>query len=141
MRRKAFAREVAAVIVLGLLSGSVMARGKDEVPPDSICTVLATADRYVGTTVTVRGIAFSEGKETVLSDGTCKGTVALNISDPASMKRDLASFRRLVGGKGVHADATVFGRFRPTGDSQHSYTIDVYGVRSASEIEAVAEGS
>lgn len=140
MRTKTFAGAV-ALMALVLASGSAMARGKDDVPPESVCTVLATADRYVGTTVTVRGIAFSEGKETVLSDAACKGAVALNINDPTTIKRDLASFRRMVGGKGVRADATIFGRFRPTGDPQHPYAIDVYGVRSASEVEAVAEGS
>jgi hypothetical protein len=124
-----------------LASGDAMARGADEASPETICTVLGTASRYVGTTVTVRGQAFNEGKDTLLGDAQCKGSVSLSISDSSSMKRDVSSFRRVVGGKGVHADATVFGRFKATGDAAHPYTIDVYSVRNVNEIEAVAEGT
>jgi len=44
-----------------------------------------------------------------------------------------------VAGKGVRADATVFGRFKATGDAKAPYAIDVYSVRDVSELPA-AEG-
>lgn len=118
--------------------GSVSARS-DETPPDPLCTVLGTADRYVGTTVTVRGTAAIQGKETLLSDAQCKGTISLSMDDASSRKRDVSSFRRSVSGKGARADATVFGRFKTTGDAKAPYAIDVYSVRDVTELPS-AEG-
>lgn len=145
MFKQAYASAAGAVLFLLAASGTVasgdaMARGADETPPETVCTVLGTASRYVGTTVTVRGQAFNDGQSTLMGDAECKGALSLTISDSSSVKRDVSSFRRVVGGKGVRADATVFGRFKATGDAAHPYTIDVYSVRNVSEIEAVAEG-
>ena len=119
-------------------AGGAAARG-DETPPDTLCAVLGTAARYVGTTVTVRGVAATDGKITSLYDAQCKGTVSLSMDDAAGRKRDVSSFRRAVAGKGVRADATVFGRFKATGDAKAPYAIDVYSVRDVSELPA-AEG-
>lgn len=124
--------------MLVFAAGHAAARS-DETPPDALCTVLGTAARYVGTTVTVRGVAATDGKTTLLSDEQCKGTVSLTIDDASSRKRDVSSFRRTVAGKGVRADATVFGRFESTGDAKAPYAIDVYSVRDVNELPA-AEG-
>jgi hypothetical protein len=146
MLKQVYANAAGAALFLLAISGTVasgdaMARGADEAQPETVCNVLGTASRYVGTTVTIRGQAFNDGKDTLMSDVQCKGAVSLSISDSSSMKRDVSSFRRVVGGKGVRADATVFGRFKATGDAAHPYTIDVYSVRNVNEIEAVAEGT
>jgi hypothetical protein len=133
-----FVRATGVALILLLAVGSAVAR-EDETPPDTLCAVLGTASRYVGTTVTVRGIAATEGKITLLSDAQCKGTVSLSMDDAAGRKRDVSSFRRAVAGKGVRADATVFGRFKATGDANAPYSIDVYSVRDVTELPA-AEG-
>jgi hypothetical protein len=124
-------------VTLGLVfaASPAFARG-DETPPDSLCTVLDTAARYVGTTVTVRGIATSEGKITTLAAADCKAGVALTIDDGNGRKRDLLSFRRVLSEKNVRADATVFGRFTTTGDAAAPYAIDVYSVRDVKEMPA-----
>jgi hypothetical protein len=124
-------------VTLGLVfaASPAFARG-DETPPDSLCTVLDTAARYVGTTVTVRGIATSEGKITTLAASDCKAGVALTIDDGNGRKRDLLSFRRVLSEKNVRADATVFGRFTTTGDAAAPYAIDVYSVRDVKEMPA-----
>jgi hypothetical protein len=133
-----FVRATGVALSLLLAAGSSAARS-DDPPPDTICAVLGTAARYVGTTVTVRGVATTEGKVTTLSDAQCKGTVNLSLDDNAGRKRDVASFRRTVTEKGVRADATVFGRFEATGDARIPYAIDVYSVRDVNELPA-AEG-
>ncbi|MGF6495557.1 hypothetical protein ABIE56_003756 [Luteibacter sp. 621] len=124
-------------VTLGLVfaASPAFARG-DETPPDSLCTVLGTASRYVGTTVTVRGVATSEGKVATLADATCKGGVALTIDDGNGRKRDVSSFRRIISEKNARADATVFGRFKSTGDAAAPYAIDVYSVRDVVEVPA-----
>ena len=87
--------------------------------------------------MTVRGIASSAGKVTTLSDAECKGSVSLTIDDSSSRKRDVSSFKRAVASNGAHANATVSGRFRTTGDAQTPYAIDVYSVR---DVVGVPEG-
>ncbi|KJV28887.1 hypothetical protein [Luteibacter yeojuensis] len=139
MNTKTIARAAGAALALAIATMPAMAR--DDTPPDSLCTVLGTADRYVGTTVTVRGIASSEGKVTTLADAQCKGGVALAIDETSSHKRDVASFRRALAGKSARADATVFGRFKSTGDAAAPYAIDVYSVRDVNEVPAVADGT
>lgn len=141
MTIQTFARAAGVALVLALASGAVAARSADDTPPESICAVLGTAARYLNTTVTVRGVASSEGKITRLSDAQCKGAVDLSMDDKSAGKRDVSSFRRTVSNKGTRADATVFGRFKATGDAQHPYAIDVYSVRDVSELPVVAEGS
>jgi len=126
------------VAILVLASAGASARG-DEPAPDSICSVVGTAQRYVGTTVTVRGVATTDGKVTTLSDAQCAASLSLSMDDTSSRKRDVSSFRRTVGAKGVRADATVFGRFKATGDDKAPYGIDVYSVRDVSELPT-AEG-
>ncbi|MGE7138980.1 hypothetical protein ACQKIE_15250 [Luteibacter sp. NPDC031894] len=138
MNAIAFARATGVALMLLLAAGTAAARS-DGPPPDTICTVLGTAARYVGTTVTVRGVAATEGKITTLSDAQCKGAVNLSMDDDLGRKRDVASFRRTVTEKGVRADATVFGRFKATGDAHAPYAIDVYSVRDVNELPA-AEG-
>jgi hypothetical protein len=138
MKAVTFVRATGVAFILVCAAGSAAARA-DETPPDTLCAVLGTAARYVGTTVTVRGVAATEGKVTSLSDAKCKGTVSLSIDDASGRKRDVSSFRRAVAGKGVRADATVFGRFTATGDAKAPYAIDVYSVRDVSELPA-AEG-
>jgi hypothetical protein len=135
-----FARAAGAVLVFALASGAATARS-DEPPPESVCSVLGTAARYVNTTVTVRGVALSEGKFTTLTDAQCKGALDLTMDEKSAAKRDIASFRRTVANKGTRADATVFGRFKATGDAQRPYAIDVYSVREVNELPvALAEG-
>lgn len=139
MKSKIVTGAAAVALACGLGIGPRLARAAPETPPDSICAVLDGASRYLNTTVTVRGVASSEGTITVLSDAQCKGAVALAM-DPKSLgKRDVSSFRRTVGGKGTRADATVFGRFKATGDTRQPYAIDVYSVRDVNELR-VAEG-
>ncbi|HEY4090004.1 MAG TPA: hypothetical protein VGN46_00665 [Luteibacter sp.] len=122
-------------VALGLVfaTSPAMARG-DETPPDSLCTVLGTAARYVGTTVTVRGVASSEGKTTTLADAQCQAGVALTLDDGNGRKRDVSSFRRVLSDKNTRADATVSGRFKSTGDASAPYAIDVYSVRDVKEV-------
>lgn len=139
MKTLTLVRATAVALILACAAGSAAAR-TDDTPPDTLCTVLGTAARYVGTTVTVRGIAFTDGKITSLSDAQCKATVNLSMDDTSARKRDVSAFRRAVAGKGVRADATVFGRFKATGDAKAPYAIDVYSVRDVSELPA-AEGS
>ncbi|WP_448098246.1 hypothetical protein [Luteibacter yeojuensis] len=138
MNAVTFVRATGVALFLLCAAGNAAARS-DETPPDTICTVLGTADRYVGTTVTVRGVAATEGKVTMLSDAQCKGAVSLSMDDGSTRKRDVTAFRRTVAGKGVRADATVFGRFKATGDAKAPYAIDVYSVRDVNELPA-AEG-
>ena len=78
MNAVTFVRATGVALSLLLAAGSAAARS-DDPPPDTICTVLGTASRYVGTTVTVRGVAATEGKVTTLSDAQCKGTVNLKL--------------------------------------------------------------
>ncbi|MGN6482585.1 hypothetical protein [Luteibacter sp.] len=124
-------------VTLGLVfaASPAFARG-DDTPPESLCAVLDTAARYVGTTVTVRGIATSEGKITTLADAQCKGGIALTMDDSNGRKRDVLSFRRILSEKNTRADATVFGRFSTTGDAAAPYSIDVYSVRDVKEMPA-----
>jgi hypothetical protein len=138
MNAVTFVRATGVALILVLAAGPAAARS-DDPPPDTICTVLGTAARYVGTTVTVRGVAATEGKAITLTDAQCKGTVNLSMGDDLGRKRDVASFRRAVTTKGVRADATVFGRFKATGDARAPYAIDVYSVRDVNELP-VAEG-
>lgn len=138
MNAVTFVRATGVALILICAAGHAVARS-DEPPPDTLCTVLGTADRYVGTTVTVRGVAATDGKITSLSDAQCKASVNLSMDDNSSRKRDVSSFRRAVAGKGARADATVFGRFKTTGDAKAPYAIDVYSVRDVSELPA-AEG-
>ncbi|QWT21038.1 hypothetical protein KPL74_03260 [Bacillus sp. NP157] len=138
MNVQTFIRATGVVLAVASVSGPAFARG-DESPPDSICTVLGTAQRYVGTTVTVRGIASSEGKITTLADAQCKGGVALTIDESTSHKRDVSAFRRAMASKSARADATIFGRFTATGDTTSPYAIDVYSVRDV--VEAPADGT
>jgi hypothetical protein len=137
MTKHTFLTMAGVALALSCASGSVAARG-DDTPPDSLCTVLGTADRYIGTTVTVRGVATSEGKLTTLADTQCQGIVALTIDEGQTHKRDVSSFRRTMSGKSAKADATVFGRFEATGNAAAPYAIDVYSVRDV--VEASAEG-
>ena len=51
MKAVTFARATGVAILL-FASGIAAARS-DDTPPDSICSVVGTAQRYVGTTVTV----------------------------------------------------------------------------------------
>lgn len=141
MTIQTIARATGVAMALALASGAVTARSTDDTPPESICAVLGTAGRYVNTTVTVRGVATGEGKVTTLSDAQCKGAVDLTMDDKSNGKRDVSSFRRTVGNKGTRVDATVFGRFKATGDAQRPYAIDVYSVRDVNELPAIAEGS
>lgn len=135
-----FARAAGSALVFALASGAVTARS-DEPPPESVCSVLGTAARYLNTTVTVRGVALSEGKFTTLTDAQCKGALDLTVDEKSATKRDISSFRRTVANKGTRADATVFGRFKATGDAQRPYAIDVYSVREVNELPvALAEG-
>lgn len=138
MNAVTFVRATGVALILMLSATAASARG-DETPPDSICNVVGTAQRYVGTTVTVRGVATSEGKVALLSDAQCAATLSLSMDDSSSRKRDVSAFRRTIGEKGVRADATVFGRFKATGDAKAPYGIDVYSVRDVSELP-VAEG-
>lgn len=133
MNAVTFVRATGVAISLLLAAGTAAARS-DDPPPDTICTVLGTASRYVGTTVTVRGVAVTEGKVTTLTDAQCQGRVNLSMDDNAGRKRDVASFRRAVTEKGARADATVFGRFKATGDAHVPYAIDVYSVRDVTEL-------
>lgn len=135
MKAVTFVRATGVALSVILAAGSATARS-DDPPPDTICNVLGTAARYVGTTVTVRGVAITEGKVTTLTDAQCKGAVNLSMDDSTGRKRDVVSFRRTVSGKGVRADATVFGRFEATGDARVPYSIDVYSVRDVNELPA-----
>ena len=138
MKAVTFVRATGVALSLLLAAGSAAARS-DDPPPDTVCNVLGTAARYVGTTVTVRGVATTQGKVTTLTDAQCKGAVNLTLDDGPGRKRDVVSFRRTVSEKGVRADATVFGRFEATGDARVPYSIDVYSVRDVNELPA-AEG-
>jgi len=139
MKTKMLAGATAVAVAWVLAVAPLTVRAAPETPPDSICAVLDGAARYLNTTVTVRGIASSEGKVTTLSDAQCKGAVALAMDEKAMGKRDVSSFRRTVAAKGMRADATVFGRFKATGDTRQPYAIDVYSVRDVNELR-VAEG-
>jgi hypothetical protein len=133
MQTKSIGRATAFALVLGLVSAPVAARTADDTPPDPICAVLGTAQRYVGTTVTVRGVAATTNKITTLSGAECKGSVNLAIDETNSHKRDVSSFRRAVAT--AQANATVFGRFRATGDAQAPYAIDVFSVRDVVDVQ------
>ncbi|HEY4292138.1 hypothetical protein [Luteibacter sp.] len=135
MKALTFVRATAVALSLVVATGSAAARS-DDPPPETICNVLGAAARYVGTTVTVRGIATTEGKVTTLTDAQCKGAVNLSLDDSTGHKRDILSFRRTVSEKGVRADATVFGRFEATGDARVPYSIDVYSVRDVNQLPA-----
>ncbi|MET0936109.1 MAG: hypothetical protein ABWX83_08970, partial [Luteibacter sp.] len=134
MSTKTIGRATAFALLLGLASAPIEARSADDTPPDPLCTVLGTASRYVGTTVTVRGVASTSGKVTTLADAGCKGAVNLTMDESNSRKRDVSSFRRAVASGGTQANATVFGRFRATGDAQAPYAIDVYSVRDVVDV-------
>jgi hypothetical protein len=131
MYTKSICRATTFALVMALAAGPAAARSADETPPDTLCTVIGTASRYIGTTVTVRGVASSAGKVTTLSDDQCKGSVSLNIAsdDPGNRKRDVTSFKRAVASSGARANATVSGRFRAADGAASAYTIDVYSVK------------
>jgi hypothetical protein len=134
MYTKSIGRATTFALMVGLAAGPAAARSADDTPPDTLCTVIGTASRYVGTTVTVRGVASSAGKVTTLSDDQCKGSVSLAMDDTSSRKRDVSSFRRAVTSSGARANATVFGRFRSTDDAKAPYVIDVYSVRDVVDL-------
>jgi hypothetical protein len=130
MYTKSICRATTFALLMALAAGPTAARSADETPPDTLCTVIGTASRYVGTTVTVRGVASSAGKVTTLSDDQCKGSVSLNVSDDQSgRKRDVSSFKRAVASNGARANATVSGRFRAADGAPSAFTIDVYSVK------------
>jgi hypothetical protein len=133
--RPAFA---AMAIVMASVAAPAAARSSQP-PPDTICTVLSSADRFKGTTVTVRALATSEGKVTRLADPQCQGTIQLSIDDNDSHKRDLSAFRRAVTSRSGRIDATVFGRFSGNGTPEAPYAIDVYSVKDVEE-RPVADG-
>jgi len=134
MYTKSICRATTFALIMALAAGPAAARSADDTPPDTLCTVIGTASRYLGTTVTVRGIASSAGKVTTLSDAECKGSVSLAIDDNSSRKRDVSSFKRAVASNGARANATVSGRFRSTNDAQSPYAIDVYSVRDVVDL-------
>jgi len=134
MYKKSICRATAFALVMAIAAGPAAARSSDDTPPDTLCTVIGTAARYIGTTVTVRGVATSAGKVTTLSDAQCKGSVSLTMDDSSGRKRDVLSFKRAVASNGAQANATVQGRFRSTGDAQSPYAIDVYSVRDVVDV-------
>jgi hypothetical protein len=135
MYMKSICRATSFAFIMAIAAGPAAARSVDESPPDTLCTVIGTASRYLGTTVTVRGVASSAGKVTTLSDAECKGSVSLTIDDTGSRKRDLISFKRAVASNGSQATATVSGRFRSTDDAKSPYAIDVYSVRDVVNVQ------
>ncbi|HVI55695.1 MAG TPA: hypothetical protein VM621_11690 [Luteibacter sp.] len=135
MYTKSIFRASAFALLMALAAGPAAARSADETPPDTLCTVIGTAARYLGTTVTVRGVASSAGKVTLLSDAECKGSVSLTLDDGGTRKRDIASFKRAVASNGAQATATVSGRFRSTDDAKSPYAIDVYSVRDVVNVQ------
>ncbi|GAA0921848.1 hypothetical protein GCM10009552_43340 [Rothia nasimurium] len=130
-----FLRAAGAALLFALATGQIDARTVEEAPPDTVCTLLGTALRYVDTTVTVRAVATSQGKTAILSDGQCQGQIALNIDEANSHKRDVSAFRRAITSAGAQASATVFGRFHPTANAGTPYAIDVYSVRDIAEVK------
>jgi hypothetical protein len=135
MYTKSIGRATTFALVMALATGPAAARSADETPPDTLCTVIGTAARYIGTTVTVRGVASSAGKVTTLSDAECKGSVSLSIDDSDTRKRDINSFKRAVASNGAQATATISGRFRSTDDAKSPYAIDVYSVRDVVNVQ------
>jgi|SRR6187402_1454315 len=135
MYTKSMGRATTFALVMAFAAGPAAARSADETPPDTLCTVIGTAARYIGTTVTVRGVASSAGKVTTLSDAECKGSVSLAINDSDARKRDITSFKRAVASNGAQATATISGRFRSTDDAKSPYAIDVYSVRDVVNVQ------
>jgi hypothetical protein len=135
MCTKSIGRATTLALVMAFSAGPAAARSADQSPPDTLCTVIGTAARYLGTTVTVRGLASSAGKITTLSDAECKGSVSLTIDDSDTRKRDINSFKRAVASNGAQATATISGRFRSTDDAKSPYAIDVYSVRDVVNVQ------
>jgi hypothetical protein len=135
MYTKSMGRATTFALVMAFAAGPAAARSADETPPDTLCTVIGTAARYIGTTVTVRGVASSAGKVTTLSDAECKGSVSLSIDGNDARKRDITSFKRAVASNGAQATATISGRFRSTDDAKSPYAIDVYSVRDVVNVQ------
>ncbi|UPG84377.1 hypothetical protein L2Y94_13610 [Luteibacter aegosomatis] len=134
MNNRTFLQAAGAVLLMAAACDPALARKSDEPAPDTLCTILGTADRYVDTTVTVRGIASASGKATVLSDADCQGRIVLSIDQSDSHRREISSLRRALSTNGSQANATVFGRFHSTGDAQVPYAIDVYSARDVAEV-------
>lgn len=134
MNNRTFLRTAGAVLLMAAACGPALARKSDEPAPDTLCTILGTAARYVDTTVTVRGVASTSGKATLLSDADCQGRIALSIDQAESHRREVSALRRALSATGSQANATVFGRFHSTGDAQVPYAIDVYSARDIAEV-------
>jgi len=77
----------------------------------TICEVVANPSRFDGMEISVRGYVFAGVEVTNISDAACHGGFQLTVSEAYYQHKDIQSFERGIRTHGMHAVATVVGRF------------------------------
>jgi hypothetical protein len=77
----------------------------------TICEVVANPSRFDGMEISVRGYVFAGVDVTNISDTACHGGLQLTVSAAYYRHKDIQRFERGIRLHGMHATATVVGRF------------------------------
>lgn len=78
----------------------------------TICEVAANPSRFDGMEISVRGYVFAGVEVTNISDAACPGGFQLTVSKAYYQRKDIQRFERGIRTHGMHAMATVVGRFQ-----------------------------
>lgn len=78
----------------------------------SVCEINAQPAKFEGVDVSVRGRIYAGMETTNISDASCPGTgIQLSVTESVSQHKDITAFERGIRLHGMHAIATVVGRF------------------------------
>jgi hypothetical protein len=99
--------------LLALLAGS--SSWASNAPPieTSVCEINANPSKFEGLEVSIRGHVYAGVDITNISDPLCPGAmIQLSVGESTSGHRDIRSFEKGLRKYGMHAMATVTGRFQ-----------------------------
>lgn len=84
------------------------------IPPlqTSVCEITANPTKFEGKEVSVRGAVFAGEDITNISDASCSGMMQLAVSEGFYRHQDIQRFEKGIRTHGMHAMATVAGRFQ-----------------------------
>jgi hypothetical protein len=107
MRRWAYAFFLVELFAVPLLHAT------DSQPlQTTICEVIANPSKFEGIEISVRGYIFAGVDVTNISDAACHRGFQLTVSEEYYQRKDIQRFERGVRIHGMHAMATVVGRFQ-----------------------------
>lgn len=107
MRRWAYAFFLVELFTVPLLHAS-----DSQQLQTTICEVVANPSRFDGMEISVRGYVFASVDVTNISDAACHGGFQLIVSGTYYQRKDIQRFERGIRIHGMHAMATVVGRFQ-----------------------------